>query len=352
MADALLSPTVGAAMWAASSAALVWSSRWIRNNRDQEHLVPLMGVLGAFVFAAQMINFTIPATGSSGHLGGGLLLSILLGPQAAFIVIASVLSVQALFFADGGLLALGANMFNLGVLPCFIGYLLVYRPLLGKAPSARRISVTAVLAAVVALQLGALGVVLQTQFSGISSLPFRTFLLLMQPIHLAIGIVEGLATAAIVLFMRRARPDLFAGDAPSVTTTAAVSSLKPLLVVLCLAAALTAGLLSWFASTRPDGLEWSIARASGSETLPAPVSEMHTALARAQQIIAWWPDYQLSRDVEAKGADGKAKPDATAAGSSPAADAGTSLARLIGSAATLALVMTAGLLLRRRRSKS
>ena len=82
--------------------------------------VPLMGVLGAFVFAAQMVNFAIPGTGSSGHLGGGLLLAILLGPRAAFIVIASVLIVQALFFADGGLLALGCNVFNLGFFPAFV----------------------------------------------------------------------------------------------------------------------------------------------------------------------------------------------------------------------------------------
>jgi len=97
MADALLSPAVGATFWIATSALLVWSSRRIRVDFRNE-LIPLMGVMGAFVFAAQMINFTIPGTGSSGHLGGGLLLSILLGPHAAFIVMASVLTVQAFFF--------------------------------------------------------------------------------------------------------------------------------------------------------------------------------------------------------------------------------------------------------------
>lgn len=368
MADALLSPAVGAAMWAASSATLVWCSRRIRNG-DQEHLVPLMGVLGAFVFAAQMINFTIPATGSSGHIGGGLLLSILLGPHAAFVVIASVLTVQALFFADGGLLALGANIFNLGVLPCFIGYLLVYRLLLllgrplidrpvpGMAPSDRRISIATVLAAVVALQLGALGVVLETQLSGISSLPLGTFLLLMQPIHLAIGLVEGLATAAVVLFMRRARPDLFAAATLSATVTAASPSLKPLLARLCLAAALAAGVFSWFASSRPDGLEWSIAHATGNATLPAPASDAHAVLAQAQQKTAWLPDYKLRNDNEARGTTAaaghdKAKPTgATAAAAWPAVEPSTSLAGLIGGAATLVLVMTIGCLFRRRRSK-
>src|SRR5574340_477120 len=104
MADALLSPAVGATFWAGTLGAIAYCSKKLKENMD-EKLIPLMGVLGAFVFAAQMINFTIPATGSSGHLGGGLLLAVLLGPPAAFITIASVLMVQALFFADGGLLA-------------------------------------------------------------------------------------------------------------------------------------------------------------------------------------------------------------------------------------------------------
>jgi cobalt/nickel transport system permease protein len=106
MADALLSPAVGGTMWAATAGTIAWCSKKVRAELD-ERKVPLMGVLAAFIFAAQMINFTIPATGSSGHLGGGLLLAVLLGPWAAFLAIASVLFIQALFFADGGLLALG-----------------------------------------------------------------------------------------------------------------------------------------------------------------------------------------------------------------------------------------------------
>src|SRR5512134_3802351 len=131
MADALLSPTVGAAFLTASGATLAYCARHVGKTLD-DHRVPLMGVLGAFLFAAQMINFTIPATGSSGHLGGGLLLAILLGPAAAFLAIASVLTVQALFFADGGLLALGCNLFNLGFIPAFIVYPFIYKPILGR----------------------------------------------------------------------------------------------------------------------------------------------------------------------------------------------------------------------------
>ncbi len=330
MADALLSPAVGGAMWLASGAALALSSRRLRAQND-DRLVPLMGVLGAFVFAAQMINFTIPATGSSGHLGGALLLAVLLGPHAALVVIASVLAVQALFFADGGLLALGANIFNLGVVPCFVAWPLVYRPLAGDGTSARRMAVAAVVAAIVGLQLGAFGVVLQTVASGITSLPFAGFLLLMQPIHLAIGIVEGLATAAILLFLRRTRPDLL-------QLPAARASLKPVLAGFAIAALLVGGALSWFAAQRPDGLEWSIEHAAAGETA-APEDGLHGALAKLQQAVALLPDYALPQSADAKPAQA----------SWPNVDAGTSLAGVVGGMLTLAFVLLFGLGLRRRR---
>ena len=104
MADALLSPAVGGTMLAVSVGVLACSIRDIRKN-FQESRIPLMGVAGAFVFAAQMVNFAIPGTGSSGHIGGAVLLAALLGPSPAFLVMAGVLLIQALFFADGGLLS-------------------------------------------------------------------------------------------------------------------------------------------------------------------------------------------------------------------------------------------------------
>lgn len=305
MADALLSPAVGAAFWLASGTALAWCARSLKTN-DRDDLVPLMGVLGAFVFAAQMINVTIPGTGSSGHLGGGLLLAILLGPQAAFLVIASVLTVQALFFADGGLLALGSNLFNIGLISCLVIYPLVYRPLMrgaGTLPSRRRIGWVALFSSVVGLQLGALGVVMQTHWSGISSLPVGTFMWLMQPIHLAIGIGEGLATAALIVFVRQARPDLLAAGARTHT-----SASSPLVIGVGGLALLTAGVLSWFASSKPDGLEWSIAHTTG---VAAAVAE----------APAW-----------------------------PAVDAGASLAGMVGGCMTLALVLVVGYWLRRRKN--
>ncbi len=214
MADALISPAVGAAMWGATGVVVAYSARHVRSDLD-ESKIPLMGVAGAFVFAAQMVNFAIPGTGSSGHLGGALLLAILLGPEAAFLVMASILAVQALFFADGGLLALGCNIFNLGFFPAFVAYPLVYRKIVGDGPDLRagRVFAGALLAAVVGLQLGALAVVLETTASGVSDLPFSTFLLLMQPIHLVIGVVEGLVTAVVVLFVYSAQPELLARTA-------------------------------------------------------------------------------------------------------------------------------------------
>ncbi|MBI5657902.1 MAG: energy-coupling factor ABC transporter permease, partial [Geobacter sp.] len=209
MADALISPAVGGVMWATTAGTIAYCSNKVRTELDDKK-VPLMGVLGAFLFAAQMINFTIPGTGSSGHLGGGLLLAVLLGPHAAFLTIASVLVVQALFFADGGLLALGCNIFNLGVFPAFIAYPLIYRPIVGSSPNQGRITAGALAAAVIGLQLGAFGVVLETVVSGISALPFSTFVMLMQPIHLAIGIVEGLVTASVVSFVFKDRPEILA----------------------------------------------------------------------------------------------------------------------------------------------
>jgi cobalt/nickel transport system permease protein len=171
MADALLSPAVGGTMWSVAGGAIAYSSMKVKKELD-ERQVPLMGVLGAFIFAAQMINFTIPATGSSGHLGGGLLLAILLGPHAAFLTIASVLVVQSLFFADGGILALGCNIFNLGFFPAFIAYPLIYRNIAGNKPGRARLTGAAIIAAVAGLQMGAFAVVLETVASGISSLPF------------------------------------------------------------------------------------------------------------------------------------------------------------------------------------
>ena len=338
MADALLSPAVAGTMWAASAAAVAYSSRKVRQQLD-ERLVPLMGVLGAFIFTAQMINFTIPGTGSSGHLGGGVLLSVLLGPHAAFLTIASVLVVQALFFADGGLLALGCNIFNLGFLPAFICYQLIYRPITGAASNAGRRGAASLVAAVAALQLGALGVVLETITSGIAQLPFQAFVLLMQPIHLVIGVIEGAVTAALITFISRTRPDILMSAHP--VGVAGRNTIRSAAFGFLAAAIVTGGVLSWFASTNPDGLEWSIARLTGEEQLAAPDGKIHRLLADLQQKIAILPDYS-EKKVPAGPMEAAEKGGGSAA---------TSVSGILGGFVTLIVALLAGVLLKCRKTR-
>jgi cobalt/nickel transport system permease protein len=333
MADALISPAVGGTMWAVSAAAVAWCSKKVQDGLD-ERKVPLMGVLGAFVFAAMMITFTIPGTGSSGHLGGGLLLAVLLGPHAAFLVLASILVVQALFFADGGLLALGCNIFNLGFFPAFIAYPLIYRPIAGRTATALRLTAGAVLAAVAGLQLGSFSVVVETFLSGVTALPFSTFVLLMQPIHLAIGLVEGVVTASVVSFIWKANPQILEGQVAAVSP--GLVPLRHVVLFLLLTSMLGGGFLSWFASSHPDGLEWSISRTAGTREL-AGTGTVHSLLAKVQEKTSFLPDYSFA-------SPGNGEPAAPA----PTARLGTSVSGILGGLITLALAFAAGLVLKRR----
>jgi len=352
MADALLSPAVGGAMWAASAGTIAYCAKKVRTELD-DRKVPLMGVLGAFLFTAQMINFTIPATGSSGHLGGGLLLTILLGPYAAFLTIASVLIVQSLFFADGGILALGCNIFNLGVFPAFIAYPLIYKKIAGDQSNQTRITIGAIVAAIVGLQMGAFGVVLETVFSGISSLPFSTFVLLMQPIHLGIGIVEGLVTAAVVSFVYKARPEIL-----KVALEARPIGNRPVsnvLLAFLAATIVTGGVVSWFASENPDGLEWAIAKVTGKEEMEAAKDGVHGALATLQEKTSFLPDYTFKKPAEAKKEDAQTVGEVKTEEAKPAgglqeeeSKLGTTVSGIVGAAMTLALAFIAGFILKKR----
>lgn len=337
MADALISPVVGGTMWLATAGLAAYSARKVKKRLDEKK-VPLMGVLGAFIFAAQMINFTIPGTGSSGHLGGAMILAILLGPYAAFLTMASVLTIQALFFADGGLLALGCNVFNLGFFPCFIVYPLIYKTIVGQRPTRKKLFIGGMIGAIVGLQLGAFGVVMETVISGISNLPFTTFALLMQPIHLAIGIVEGVVTTAVIWFVWKERPEIIqtaVGATPLGNT-----NLKPVLIALAMAAVLTGGALSWFASAQPDGLEWSVAKVTGLEELEAPETGIYSILAGVQKEIAFLPGYNFKEPEKTTVAvNGQ---DENSEGVWPAVNSGTSVAGLVGVVMTLLLAGIVG----------
>lgn len=340
MSDALISPAVGISFWAAAFGAVSYSVKKLKESMD-ERLIPLMGVLGAFVFAAQMINFIIPGTGSSGHLGGGMVLAIILGPFAGFLVIASVLMVQALFFADGGILALGCNIWNLGIYPCLVAYPLIYKPIVRSGNRPKSVTVAAVASSVIGLQLGALSVVMQTLFSGLSELPFRAFALVMQPLHLGIGVVEGVITAGIISFVGSARPEILE-CAASARPLAPGRSLRSVFTAFLAAALVTGGILSWYASSSPDGLEWSIEKVSGRPELPEPDSGMAPALKSLQEKTALLPDYGFRKPDEA--------PTDLAPGgkdlSRTVADGGKSLAGVIGSLLVLGLILMLGVGLR------
>ena len=346
MADALISPIVGGSMWVATAGAAAYSIQKIKNGMDEKK-IPLMGVMGAFVFAAQMINFSIPATGSSGHLGGGLLLSILLGPYAGFLTMASILTIQALFFADGGLLAWGCNVFNMGFLTCFVAYPLICKQIMRKGYSPARMFSAAMLAAVIGLQMGAFGVVLETLFSGKTELPFNTFVLLMQPIHLAIGLVEGLVTAAVAGFIWKARPEIIE-NIPASEALGSIS-IKKVLTGLTVVALFIGCILSWFSSSHPDGLEWSMYKTAGVEELEA-TGRIHKTLGEVQQKTAFLPDY----GYKASENEAEIVPVQEEEKVWPVVSAGTSAAGLIGGTMTLVFAGVIGVVIgmAKRRGKT
>ena len=324
MADALVSPAVGVSLWAAGTAATCYSAR--QSGKElSEQKIPLMGVMGAFVFAVQMINFAIPGTGSSGHLGGGMLLAVLLGRHAGFLVMTSILMIQSLLFADGGLLALGCNVINLAFFPCYIAYPLIYRPIVGQKPSKLRLALGVSLAAVVGLQLGAAGVVLETVASGITELPVQTFAWFMLPIHFVIGLVEAAVTTVVLFYVWREMPELIKGESAPVQSDK--QSLKRLLITVMIAALLISGGLSWYASEQPDGLEWAIIKTAGHDELQNS-SWLHEILAQWQQRVGLFADYQAGL---ASLTDKKA-----------AVDLDTSAAGIIGAVLILAIVGIVG----------
>ncbi len=281
MTNALISPAVGTVMMAVSTAAAVRSVKKVSEEGLGENKIPLMGVAGAMVFAAQMVNYPIPVAGSSGHFVGGLFLSILLGPHAAFLTILSILSVQAMFFADGGLLALGCNIFNMGFLACFVAYPLIYKPVEKRFCKSGKF-LGALLASVAALELGAFAVATQTLLSGRVELPFGAFLSAMMPVYLPIGIGEGIITAAVVALLSKV-----SNKAEGAQTG---SGSRRILAYLGTLAAITGIFFSWFASSSPDGLEWSVFQIVGNTEI-SQTSTLGEALSDLQSRISFLPYY-------------------------------------------------------------
>jgi cobalt/nickel transport system permease protein len=243
--DGFLSIAVAIVFWIVSLMLVVYALK--RVNKDLgERQVPLMGVLAAAIFAGQMLNFAV-AGGTSGHMLGATLATILLGPWAAILVMTCVVGVQALIFQDGGLLALGANIFNMAIIGVSVSYF-AYRTvqkLAGGRPWGLYAGGFA--AAWLAVFVASLATALELAISGTS--PANIALPTMGAVHALIGIGEGLITMGALAFLAAVRPDLVQRDKTEVPAGRVVW-LVGLVIALGLA------VLSPLASTHPDGLEW------------------------------------------------------------------------------------------------
>ncbi len=203
--DGSLSIPVWASADALALGALTWaSSKASKKLTDRQ--VPLMGVLGAFVFAAQMVNFPIPG-GTSGHLIGAVLLTVILGPGVSSVVMFCVFLVQALLFQDGGITALGANFINMGLMGTILGWV-IFRSISGKS-TGLRMYIAIFLAAWCSVELGSLLTGLELWMSGTA--PLVPVVVAMGSVHALIGIGEGLISIAAVRFLYAARPELLEG---------------------------------------------------------------------------------------------------------------------------------------------
>jgi cobalt/nickel transport system permease protein len=202
--DGFFSAPVAAVFWVITAGAIAISLRRAGAQLD-ERAVPLMGVMAAFIFAAQMFNFQIPG-GTSGHLLGGVLAAVLLGPYAGTIVMACVVGVQAVVFQDGGLVALGVNIFNMGIIGTFGGYWL-YRTLsaaLGGEEKGRLPA--AAVAAWVSVVVAAIVCAFQLAASDTTSL--GAALVAMVGWHILIGVGEAIITVGALSFIAASRRDL------------------------------------------------------------------------------------------------------------------------------------------------
>jgi len=239
--DGFLSILISILCWAIT--VLVLGLAVSRTNKSLgDKQVPLMGVMAAFIFAAQMINFPI-AGGTSGHLLGGALAAITLGPWAGMLVMTAVIAVQGLLAQDGGLIVMGANILNMGLLTTAVGYGL-YRSVLGKNQNTK-LAVAGV-AAWLSVMTGALATALQLWLSGTARL--EIVLPAMLTVHALIGFGEALITVAALGFIFRTRPDLLNEESASAQGSRGW-------IIAGVVISLFVVLLSPFASSNPDGLE-------------------------------------------------------------------------------------------------
>ena len=211
--DGFLSTEAAIGACAVSAGAVGYAVTRARRTLDERSSL-LMGISAAFIFAAQMLNFPV-AGGTSGHLLGGALAAILLGPWVGSLVLTAVLAVQALLFQDGGLLALGANVLNMAVIGVFIGWA-VHRALLAVAGTRRwGLTVGGFVAGWLSVVVASAAAALELAVSG--TLPLNVALPAITLVHMLIGVGEGIITVAVLLFLQAARPDLLMSAGPMLT---------------------------------------------------------------------------------------------------------------------------------------
>ena len=246
--DGFLAPQVALGLWVATAVVIGIALRRIgQRGPAAASQTILMGLSGAFIFAAQMFNFPV-AAGTSGHLLGGVLAGFLLGPWAGSVVMATVIGIQALLFQDGGLLALGANIFNMGVIGT-LGGTLVARGIAAMLGNARRATLIGVgVAAWLSVMAAAGFTTLQLGLSGTTDISIG--LPAMLGTHALIGLGEALISVSAISFIAVSAPEIFAKSVPAAPTSPRRRIAAGLLI-----AGTTVGLASLFASTSPDGLE-------------------------------------------------------------------------------------------------
>jgi cobalt/nickel transport system permease protein len=239
--DGFLTPAVFAPAWIASAGVIVVCVKKVQNAL-KERAVPLMGMSAAFIFAAQMLNFPVLG-GTSGHLIGGVLAAVLLGPYAGVVVVSIVLIVQAVFFQDGGVATLGANIFNMALVGSGASYFIfagVRRILRGRAGAMIAVAV----ASWASVVLAAVCCAIELALSGTA--PIKVVLPAMAGIHAFIGVGEAIITTLIVGLIARVRPDMLY-EGWSATKKDIIIGLAVAVVVVVAAV--------FFSSSLPDGLE-------------------------------------------------------------------------------------------------
>ncbi len=339
MANELLSIPVAASTCAIAAGGLGIICRKAREVVTSDKIA-LMGIMGAFVFAAQMINFQLPAMpGTSGHMVGAVLLAIILGPHAGAIVISSVVIIQCLIFQDGGLLALGCNIINMAIVPSYLGYFL-YKSFTTGPFSSIRTYAGAMLGCVIAIETGAILVLIQAALSGVLAVPFSTFLITMLGVHFLVGFVEGLITVAVLGYIQQVRPDIVADNLQGKVRL----SKNTVLITLIVFTFIIATGLSLFACGFPDGLEWSYAERPDQPDFAPIISNDNSTIAKVDNLQSKYsllPDYSV-RNSELG---------TTTREECNAAAGWTSFAGVAGSIITMVIIWLTALILRRKNSE-